>query len=266
MFIVKVPGVNGNTGCERAGNAILNELENIEINEQGKFIDKNLLDLEEIHIDNKNLELTDKLIYENALETFETKSKSIFLGGDHSVSYSLVKAFLNYCRERGKEPCLVVFDSTPNCVHTQNKFPNNKQWFRKLIEDGFPEENVMLAGVRNFNKEEIIFLKEKKIKMMDVNKIFLDIENICDTIMEFSNGKELYLSLDLSVVDPVFAPSTYNNKPGGLNIRQLIYFVQRLNKVKRLRAVDIVEINAEQDKLKNSTTLKLGAKILGEFL
>ena len=31
---------------------------------------------------------------------------------------------------------------------------------------------------------------------------------MCDTIMEFSNGKELYVSIDIDFIDPVFAPAT----------------------------------------------------------
>ncbi|MEK6917513.1 MAG: arginase family protein [Nanoarchaeota archaeon] len=265
MFIVKVPGVNGGKDCEKAGNAIIEKLSAFGSNEQGKLIDKNLLDIEEIHVNNKDLELTNKLIYENALETFEAKPKSIFLGGDHSISYSLVRAFLNYCRDESKEPCLIVFDSNPNCEVPDN-FPNNRQWLRKVIEAGFPKENVLLVGVRNSGREELIFLKDKKIKVIDTNKLTLDIENICDTIMEFSNRKELYLSIDISVIDPAFAPSTSFNEPGGLTSRQFIYLIQRLNKVNGLRAVDIVEINTQKDKTNGNITANLGAKILGEFL
>ena len=83
MFIVKVPGINGlgkTKGCERAGNAILEALKDeISSNEEGKPIEFNKLDLEEIHLDNSNLELTNKLIYENSFETFEEHPKTIFL-------------------------------------------------------------------------------------------------------------------------------------------------------------------------------------------
>lgn len=82
MQIIKVPGVNalGKTdGCEKAGNAILASLKEVHSNEQGKPIDVRLLDLEEIHLDNSNLALTNKLIYENALESYD-KNRVIFLG------------------------------------------------------------------------------------------------------------------------------------------------------------------------------------------
>ena len=82
--------------------------------------------------------------------------------------------------------------------------------------------------------------------------------------MEFSSGKELYLRLDVDVLDTCLARGTGYKESGGLTSRQLIYLVQRLNKIKTLKAIDIVEINPLLDK--EGLTVKLGAKILSEFL
>ena len=135
MQIIKIPGVNSKrttSGCERAGNAILEALKDISLNEVGKVIEFEKLDLEEIHLDNSNLDLTNKLIYENSFEAFEIKSRVIFLGGDHSISFSITNAFLVYCKQEGKEPSLIVFDSSPNCFSMEEgkKFPTNKGWLR----------------------------------------------------------------------------------------------------------------------------------------
>ena len=271
MFIVKVPGINalGKTkGCEKAGNAILESLKDIYSNEQEIPIDVNLLDLEEIHLDNSNLELSNELIYKNSLKIFETKPKTIFLGGDHSVSYSLIKSFLEHCRGNGKEPCLVVFDAHADCCNPgeAGKEPTHEEWLRKLIEDGFPAENILLVGARNITREELIFLKEKNIKMISMNQFLHDLEDTCDIIMEFAMGKELYLSIDVDVIDPSFAPATGYKEPGGLTSREFIYLMQRINKIKNLRGIDIVEINPNKDEKYDGLTVKLGAKILSELL
>lgn len=267
MFIVKVPGINNgneNAGCSKAGNLILNELRKIKINEQGKIVDADMLDLEEIHLNNSDLKLTNKLIYENSLEIFESKPKTIFLGGDHSISYSIGEAFLDYCKNSGKEPCLIVFDSHPECVSDEEEFPKNKTWLRKLAESGFPRENILLVGVRNSEHEENIFLKKERIQVMSTSHILEEIHEACDTIMEFSSNKELYVSLDMGIVDPAFAPGVLENEPGGLSSREILYLVQRINKIKNLKAFDIVGINPELDR--DNLTIKLGAKILSELL
>lgn len=268
-FIVKVPGVNNsenNLGCAKAGNEIPKYLKKISVNEQKKPINFELLDLEEIHLDNSDLKLTNKLIYENALKIFEKKLKTIFLGGDHSISYSLVKSFLKNSFQQNKIPCLIVFDSCPNCKIKKKDFPTNEEWLGEIIKQGFPTENIILVGIRNYDLEEIKFLSEKKIKQINLNSIEEDIDNIADTLMEFCNGKETYLSLDMSVSDEVFAPASTFSDSGGMTSRQLIYIFQRLSKIKTLKAIDIVEINYEKDKKFNDITLKLGAKIIAELI
>lgn len=265
MFIVKVPGINGENseGCERAGNAILSFLREFQNNEQGNSIDVSSLDLEEIHLDNSDLKLTNKLIYENSLETFGTKPRTIFLGGDHSISYSILAAFHKFCELEKKKPCLIVFDAHADCLE-ETKYPTNRNWLRKLIVSGFPKENILLVGVRNINKKEMQFLKENKIKIVSISSLTEDLHETCDTIMEFSSGKELYVSVDIDVIDPVFAPSTSYPEIGGLTSRQFLYLIQRIKKIKTLRGIDLVEINEKKDK--DKLTIKLGAKILAELL
>jgi len=294
MFIMKVPGINGlgkTNGCEKAGDFILESLNEIYSNEKGAPINVRLFDLEEIHLDNSNLELINYLIYKNSFETFEKKSRAVFLGGDHSISYSLTHAFLDFCRRNGKEPCLIVFDAHADCMKpVDGNFPTHEEWLRGLIEKGFPVENILLVGVRNQDPSEIQFLKDAKkskifgatksapafageskqdfvgkgVKVISMNQLQDDLHETCDTIMEFASGKELYVSVDIDVIDPAFAPATGYCEPGGLTSRQFLYLIQRINKIKNLKAVDIVEINPEKDE--NELTIKLGAKILGELI
>ena len=268
MFIVKIPGINGENskGCERSGEAIIKELRKIHANEQGKPIDVDLLDLEEIHLDNSNLELTNKLIYENSLEIFETKPKTIFLGGDGSISFSVCRAFMEHCKNSGKEPCLIIFDAHADCCENKKVFPTNRQWLRALIEYGFPPENALLVGIRNINNNEGMFLKDKKIKMFSIDSLTEDLHEACDTIMEFTNNKEVYVSIDIDAIDPAFAPSVNSPEPCGLNSRDFLHIIKRLNKIKNLKALDIVEINEQEDMKNNGSTIKLGAKILSEII
>jgi agmatinase len=268
MFVVKIPGINGeNTeGCRNAGNAILNELRKIEINEQGKIVDVDLIDVEEIHLTNKDLRKDAELIYKNSFEIFETKPKTVFLGGDHSISFNLAKAFKDSCEQNKKEPCLIVFDSRANCMKEDDFFPKNTQWLRSLIEIGFPARSVLIVGIRKINREEEFFIKENRITRISANQLRENIEETCEVIMEFSQGKELYVSIDFSVLDPVFVPAATFNEVGGLTSREMIYLVQRMNKMKNLRVLDVVEIDSEKDKSHDNLTVKLGAKILSELI
>jgi len=270
MKIVKVGLINGlgkTKGCEKAPDLIFEELGKVYSSETGKEINQNFLDVSQVEVDNGNVLESFKKIYEKSLLLLKSSlvNKFIFLGGDHSLSFCTVKAFLNNCKLKEKEPCLIVFDAHPDCMRPVDKdFPTHEEWIRGLVEEGFPGENILLVGIRNSWKDENSLIKEKGIRVMSTNKLLLDLEDACDTIMEFSNGKELYVSIDIDVCDPAFAPGTGYCEVGGISSRALIYLVGRISKIKSLRVLDIVEINPDKDK--NNLTTKLGAKILGKLI
>ena len=260
MQVIKVPGLNNlekNNGCRDAGNAIILEL--------GKIRDVSTLNLEEIHVDNSKADEQLELIYSNSKEIFQNQDKAIFLGGDHSISYPICKAFMETF---GKENSyLVVFDAHADSMPAM-KEPTHEEWLRALIEAGFDPSKVILIGLRKLELEERQFLDSHNIKYWEMGK-FTDMEMLCDGIMEFVNkpNAKFYLSIDIDAVDPAFAPSTGYLEPGGFTSREILYFVKRLTLLKNLKGGDIVEIDSEKDGEKNNNiTVKLGAKILTELL
>lgn len=260
-MIVKVPGINGlgkTKGCRSGGKKIIEKLEEIHGKENGEEIERP--GVEEIEIDEGNVEEQEKSIHD-WVKGERKREKNIFLGGDHSISYPICKAFW----ENYNEGCLIVFDAHPDLMETI-KEPTHEEWLRALIEDGFPAENVLLVGARNSWKDEVKFMNENKIKRIKMDDIENNLEEVGDLITEFSKGRPLYISIDIDVLDPAFAPSTGYIEPGGLTSRQLLYLVKRLSKVKNLKGIDIVEVDEKKDKSTGFKTVKLAAKILAEFL
>jgi agmatinase len=265
MQIIKVPGfaTEKTKGCKNTGNALLKCLKNFQFNEDGKNSEEVFLNLEEIHVNNASPDSKDKLIYENALEIFDSQERAIFLGGDHSITLPLVKAFLFHCKLETKAPCLIVFDACVDCLEEKSK-EKNKTWMRGLLSSDFPTENILLVGARSFSKDEKEFLKEKRVKTISINSFLENIENACDTVMEFSSGKLLYVSFDFKSIDPVFMPSASELIPGGFSSRQIIYLLQRIKKIKNLKGIDLVELDSERKDSEQS--ILLGAKTLSELL
>lgn len=260
MQIVRVRLVNGTKGCEKAPVEILKALREIGSKENCESIDVNKLNLEEIHVDLDNLEEANYLIFENSKEIFEKNFKAFFIGGDHCISYSIVKAF-NKVEEN---PFLIVFDAHADCIKG-GKEANNRDWLWKLVEEGFNPGNIILISARNLLEEEIEFLKENKISIIKMDVLSEDLSGICDLVMERArNSSGFYLSIDIDCVDPGFAPGTGSLEPGGISSRDLIYFVKRLSLLKNFRGADIVEINPSRDI--NGITVKLGAKLLSEMI
>ncbi|MBS3092270.1 arginase family protein [Candidatus Pacearchaeota archaeon] len=270
MMLIKIPieSLPESKGSKSSGNAVIAELPKTITTENGRKIEKDNLILEEIHLDNNDLPEAHSLIYENSLEEIESNERIIFIGGDHSASYSTIKAFREICKEEDKEAFLIVFDAHADCENDElnEDYINSRNWLRKLIEDGFPGNKVILIGLRKSSNEENAFLKKNNVKIYNMRDL-IEIEEMCDIIMELANAdkdNQLYISIDIDVVDSIFVPGVARPEAAGLTTRQLIYFLQRLNLLKNLRVIDVTEINTERDI--NNNCVKLGAKIVEEVI
>ncbi len=263
MKVIKVPFKNSKecwhegitNGTEEAPDTIVKTLsKDVWLNESGKGIDPAFLTVAEIKND----------IYKEAKNILEEarkkQEKIIFIGGDHSCSFPLFKAFSECYQNAG----LVIFDAHPDCMKP-HKNPNHEEWLRATIESGISPEKIILVGTRASCMEEENFLRLQKINLFTCKEIFGNIEEACNNVMEEARKFDaLYIGIDIDVVDPSAAPGTGYIEPAGLSARELLYFLQRLRLLKNFCVADIVEINPKKDI--NNQTIKLGAKIIAELL
>ena len=240
-----MPRINalGKTGSEKMGERVLAELG---------------VDAEKIDVDNSNVESSERLIYSRAMEIFREDEKAVFIGGDHSITYPIFKAF----RENYKDAFLIMFDAHADCMSPM-KEPTHEEFLRAIIEDGFNPENVILVGARKIEPEEERFLKEKNIKVFtEIN----DMEAAADYITEKANGRDIYVSVDIDVLDPAFAPAVSYPEVGGMTSKELLYLLKRIFRIKSLKAMDIVEAIPSKDEKYDMRTIKICAKIISEFI
>lgn len=247
MKLLKIPYSAGclgkNLGCEKAPDAILKEIEELYLNEGKK---KRFLEVSEVKVDNSDVK--------GSLEKIKgAVREGVVLGGDHSITYPAFKG-------SGCDGILIL-DAHADCVEGTDSV-THEDFVRKIVNDG---GKVILAGLRDIYHEEADFIKEKNIMHFTMKDIFnLGVKEFCDTVMENCRQfNSLYLSIDIDVCDPAFAPGTGYTVAGGLTSRELIYLVQRLKMLKNLKVIDIVEVNPEKDSDKK--TVKLAAKLLNEM-
>ena len=79
--------------------------------------------------------------------------------------------------------------------------------------------------------------------------------------VELSFDGPLYVSIDIDVLDPAFAPGVSHVEPGGMSTRDALRVIQSFEG--RLVGADIVEINPERDP--SGMTAMVGAKVLKEL-
>ena len=72
----------------------------------------------------------------------------------------------------------------------------------------------------------------------------------------------VYLSIDLDVLDPAFAPGVSHHEPGGMSVRDVLHIIQNFGG--QLIGGDLVELNPERDL--NGVTAMVAAKILREMM
>ncbi|MDA3836573.1 MAG: arginase family protein [Nanoarchaeota archaeon] len=266
MKVVKIPQVNGlgkTKGVGEAPDKVLAAIDEIYSNDLGKAVSRDLLDVTDVPV-GENLIDDNDLIYKKAFASYGAE-KVLFLGGDHSMSYPTTRAFFDYCEHNGREPSLIIFDAHPDLMEPVDyKIPTHEEWLRSLIKDGFNPKDILLVGCRNADPSELKVLAELGIKRVSVESLMSNLEGRTDYIMEFGYGKDVYVSMDIDVIDPAFAPGTGYCEPAGLTSREFLYIVKRLNKMKNLKALDLVEVNPSKDI--NGMTVAFAAKILSELI
>jgi agmatinase len=212
------------------------------------------LPTEQIQVDNDNIQESEQILYNKAKEIFSQNQKTLFLGGDHSMTYPLAKAF----KEQNKNPFLIIFDAHADAMPPSQE-PTHEEFLRALIEQGFPPENIILIGTRKIEPEEAAFLNKHDIKIFQT---IYNMEAAADYITEKSLGKDIYISLDIDALDPSQAPAVNYPEPNGLTSKEFFYILNRLLKIKSLKALDIVEAVPEKDKNFDYRTLRLITKII----
>lgn len=202
----------------------------------------------------------DQRIFHKAKSAFQNNTFTLFLGGDHGVTYAAAKAFA----QSFPDPGIIVFDAHPDCSPAY-KTSHDDLLIALLKERIIRPDNILLVGLRSWAREELLFLREHRIKQYPMREIAADgTAEICDAVMSAAKSfGALYLSVDMDVLDPAFAPGVAAPEAGGLSGRELLYFVQRLRLLKNLRAADLCEVNPAKDN--EGMTVKLAAKIAAEF-
>lgn len=238
MKILKVKFSGGclgkNLGCEKSPDLILEGIK-----------------AEEVKVSNGNIDET--------MKNISNAEGDIFVGGDHSISYGSFKGF----SKKFKNPGMIIFDAHPD-IYPED-FLNHENWVYYLIKEGIlKKENLILAGVRAIDEKEKEFLDKNRIRYFKVEQIFNNEEDVCDIIMENASIFDgLYLSIDIDVLDPAFAPGTGYREVNGLTSQQLFYFLKRIKMMKNLKRIDLVEINPDKDI--NNMTINIGKRIINEF-
>ncbi len=173
----------------------------------------------------------------------------ICLGGDHAITYPIVKGF----RNKYDKLSILHFDAHPDLYDNFDNNPHSHASpFARIMENHLADRLVQV-GVRTATGHQREQAKRFGVEMIEMRELSGDLR------LEFDSP--VYVSVDIDGLDPAYAPGVSHPEPGGLSPRQVIDTIQRLQG--RLVGADIVEVNPRRDY--HDLTAVVAAKILKEI-
>ena len=187
-------------------------------------------------------------------ELIKKEKQILILGGEHLITLG---AFPSFPKETG----FIVFDAH---YDLRDEYADIKlshaAYLRRMIEK-IGSDRIIHVGARAFVKEELAFKEEHKIKTIsewDVRhgngpKLVKDAASVFD---------KMYVSIDLDVLDPAFAPGVGNPEAVGLTSRELYDMVCSLDD-QNITGADIVELCPTFD---NGATSAMAARLMSAII
>jgi agmatinase len=157
----------------------------------------------------------------------------VVLGGEHSISFGAVRAM----KEAFPNLSVLQLDAHADLREAYQGTPYSHAAVARRIIEIAP---LVQAGIRSMSVEEAEFLSLSRVKSYPADFI-LDGGSWCEAICNDLRG-DLYLTIDLDVLDPAFMPATGTPEPGGIAWRDLLRLVREVAKRCRIRGFDVVEL------------------------
>jgi len=158
----------------------------------------------------------------------------VLLGGEHSISLGAVQAM----RNRYADIAVLQLDAHADMRDSYQGSPYSHASVARRIHELCP---LVQAGVRSMSAEEAEYLREKKVDSFPAHAISPHHawhEEVCANIRG-----DVYVTIDLDVLDPSIMPSTGTPEPGGITWRDILLLMRRVSKESRVRGFDIVELS-----------------------
>eukprot|EP00928_Gymnodinium_smaydae_P054331 TRINITY_DN38120_c0_g1_i1.p1 TRINITY_DN38120_c0_g1~~TRINITY_DN38120_c0_g1_i1.p1 ORF type:complete len:388 (-),score=63.87 TRINITY_DN38120_c0_g1_i1:325-1488(-) len=196
---------------------------------------------------------------------FEQGHKPLTFGGDHSISFPLLKAVAKLRGNTSKPLCVIHFDAHTDLYQSfeGNDFSHACP-FTRIMENGLAHKliQVGLRTITPHHREQMERFDVKAIEMMQYPDRRVRLQHFFSR--HVPHDADVYVSFDLDALDPAFAPGVSHHEPGGMSTRQALDCIQRIPGGTSIIGCDVVEYNPERDI--NGVTSMVGAKIAKELI
>jgi agmatinase len=186
---------------------------------------------------------THEAIEETVGQVLDAGALPIVLGGDHGITEPDVRA----CAARGEPVGLVHFDAHADTAKQVfgAELSHGTPMYR-LIEQGHvdPARYVQI-GLRGYwpGEQEFAWQRERGITSLFMHEVReLGIAAVVDRATEVVGDGPTFVTVDIDVLDPAYAPGTGTPEPGGMSSSDLLWACRELASRLRLAGADLVEV------------------------
>jgi len=194
-----------------------------------------------------------KIIEQVTAEVLTAGKFPIFIGGEHLVTFPIIK---EYAR-RYPDLAVIHFDAHADLREDYLGNPKSHATVIRKVAELIGPQNVYQFGIRSGTREEFAYGRENTNFYP-----FKVLEPLQQVLPQLAN-RPVYVTLDIDVVDPAFAPGTGTAEPGGISAAEMLSAIIALRDLKVV-GFDLVEIAPQYDQ--SERTALLGAKIVREAL
>ncbi len=217
--------------------------------ETGVILDRvKVFDAGDVPVD-LNWERYYKTVEDRAFDLMAGSGFCLFLGGDHSVTIPLHRAFGR--RHAAGRIGVIHFDAHCDlCDSYAGHRWSHACTGRRCLDDVIKPGDLTLLGIRSYEKEELDFLRRHpEIQVFSAPNLYSrGIEAAWRAMEErYHNYDAVYFTLDIDVLDPACAPGTGTPEAGGLTSRELLELVKLVVGNLPVKAMDIVEVSPALD-------------------
>jgi arginase len=191
-----------------------------------------------------------ELIESGVKDLLEKGFRPICLGGDHSVTYPILRAF-------GKcfpELTIVHFDAHPDLY---NEFQGSRFShacpFARIMDERLAKKLIQI-GIRTMVPHQREQAECFGVEVYEMRQL--------PALQPLELAGPVYISFDIDVLDPGFAPGISHREPGGMSVREAITHLHAITGT--IVGADIVEYNPRQDI--SQLTAMVAGRILKEIM
>jgi agmatinase len=207
-----------------------------------RFVGRTIADLGDVDLPSLEPELAHERITAAARALRARVALPLFLGGDHSISWPVLRAFDDV---EGLHVVQLDAHLDFTDVRDGTKWSNSSP-FRRAVEALPNLSRVTTIGVRGLraDPEAVAAARSRGHRMVGASAVGPDAES---AIARLPHDLPVYLSIDVDVFDPSIVPGTSSPEVMGLSYQQVIAVVRHVMRTNRVVGVDCVELTPSLD-------------------